>query len=130
MITSLPEIAGVRVSEIATRQGVNEQRVAVALREAHRLIRAGWTETVPWCDEAGQYPTDNPTRYSLVSAIRSSHDDALVCDYAVRVVREVVGEHDLHRWARNPVRTQVEILRAMEPAISASGGRAPRRGGW
>lgn len=113
----------VRVSPVAARQGLDEERVARCLRAARGLLSAGWIESVPWSEDG--------KRFSLVGAVKSGVNDPLGSRYALLLLESVLGEGDLSRWARNPVRTLRQVLAAIDDSLEAlAPPKKEQRGGW
>lgn len=126
---AIPEIGGVRVHDISLRRGLTESAVSEALRRAHCLLRRGWVQRLPWCDEGGDMDGVLITRWSLTGAVKSAAESPIVAHYALRVLSKVVGA-ELNAWNDSPIRTRAEVLNAVEQAIRACGGKVPLRGGW
>lgn len=129
----VPNFFGVPAHPLALGLGVNESTIIRLLVIARRLVSRGWVQQVAWCRSDGLPVVstgDKATHFSLMGALRTAGGGDLVCEYAIKHVRNVLGEWDLSKWNDNPVRTRAHVLALLDECLERAGGTKPRRGGW
>jgi hypothetical protein len=135
-IETIPDVEsfyGISATRHAVALGVSEASILRVVRSARHLVMRGWCQRVAWCDSRGDTlpGTAGPaTHFSLVGAIRTAGEGELVCEYALKLVRKVLGERGLNEWNDNPVRVKGDILWLLDRTIELACGQRPRRGGW
>jgi hypothetical protein len=65
----------------------------------------------------------------LTAAISQAGDGGIECEYARRVLREVLGEWNLLEWSDRRRRTNHEVFRAIDRAVAVCS-KAKHAGGW
>lgn len=106
----LPNMAkphGTDVYGLTPRQ--QEAAALGTLRDAHVLVQRGW---LTW------------------KAISEAGEGGITAEYARRLVRRVIGHHDIPGWDAHAFRTKAERLRVLGAACVLAGGKPPQRGGW
>jgi hypothetical protein len=99
-------------------EGEERRQAALpVLRGALADVQAGW------CQGAVE---DGTGRLSLYGAVQTGRVET---QYAVEVLREVLGEWNLIAWNDNPIRRKAEVVQALRRAIARAGLHL-RRGGW
>jgi len=109
---------------------VDPKRALVVLRQAVKLVRSGWVQNFHLLFPAGTRVPDSGPVWPLWRALATGDIRA---EYARRVIRRVIGHHDIPGWESHPYRTRGEVLLVLALAIEMCGGRPsrpPRRGGW
>lgn len=122
-----------RFHPLALKYGVNESSVLRVLMTARNYVIHGWCQQTPWCDESGDSKPESmgpATHFSLVGAVRTAGAGGLVAEYALRLLKNVVGEWNLGDWNDNPVRTRAQVVALLDASVEAAGGAPRRRGGW
>lgn len=103
------------------------------LRRARWYCARGWVRGVSSVDASGRSfhgQQKGAVAWSLDGAINKAGRGEIVGEYARRALRKATGSLDLPQWNDWPLRTQREVLAALDKAIGLLGGTAPRRGGW
>lgn len=88
-----------------------QQEVAAlaTLRAAHLLVQQG---RLVW------------------QALAEAGEGGITAEYARRLVRRVIGTHDIPGWESHRFVTRADRLRALGAACVLAGGVPPPRGGW
>jgi hypothetical protein len=111
--------------------GVRLANARIVLRRAYTLVLRGWCRGHLAVDAdgtpSGRRHASAPVAWSLLGAVKTGdlagHDAALI-------LRKLVGSVDLQDWNDDALRKKRDVLDLLSLAITNSGGRAPRRGGW
>jgi len=119
---------------------VAEVTAAAMVSEARRLVKRGWCQGAQARDGAGlEVPSwsEEARSWSLLGALLTSwhlqdaqHDadvvahlaDAHALGEATQVLGEVVGTASLERWNDAAMRTQADVVAAMDGALVALNG--------
>jgi hypothetical protein len=94
-----------------------KQAALPVLQGALADVQAGW------CQGA---VGDGTGRYSLYGAIQTGRIET---QYAVELLRDVLGEWNLIAWNDHPARRKADVVHVLRRAIARAGLHL-RRGGW
>ena len=108
-----------------------DRLAAPVLRAALALVRSGWCRSASAVDASGReclYPKQRPVAWSLYGAV--AEHGGIEAEYARRVLRRLLFDHDLVAWNNFPTRKRGEVLALLERAVKVASGRAQHKGGW